>query len=468
VTADGRWLTISATTGTDPSTDIWLADLARSSWRAPALRPVQEGVPARTRLIIGPGTGPDDPMWLLTTEGAPCGRIMTATAATLDGTWRELIAERPGAVLTDFAVLTSPELPGPRALVAWTRHSVGEITVHDLADGTERGQLAMPGIGTVMSIGTRRDAARDAWFTYVDHHTPATVLLYDGRTNETRPWFFEQMTGPGEGVHTRQVSFESRDGTTVRMFVVSPEGRPDRPRPTILTGYGGFGVSMTPGYSSQTLAWVRAGGVFAIACLRGGGEEGREWHLAGRRENKQNVFDDFAAAADHLVEAGWTTSDRLGILGGSNGGLLVGAAVTQNPGRYAAVVCLSPLLDMARYELSGLGPSWRREYGSADDPADFRVLLSYSPYHRVDRGTAYPAVLFGAAEGDTRVDPMHAGKMCAALQHASSGHGPVLLRYERDVGHADRALSRSLDLQADFLAFFARHLGLDEPGDHLP
>jgi prolyl oligopeptidase len=250
----------------------------------------------------------------------------------------------------------------------------------------------------------------------------------------------------------------------IRMFILSPAGAVERPRPrpAILTGYGGFGVCLRPEYSPEVLAWVRAGGVFAIACLRGGGEEGEEWHHAGRKENKQNVFDDFDAATDYLIDAGWTSRDQLGIMGGSNGGLLVGAALTQHPDKYAAVVCMAPLLDMARYELSGLGPSWRPEYGSAEDPSEFRVLLSYSPYHRIGFGTAYPPVLFAAAEGDTRVAPAHAMKMCAALQHASSGHGPVLFRYERGVGHGARALSQAIALVTDCLAFLADRLGLEK------
>jgi prolyl oligopeptidase len=244
------------------------------------------------------------------------------------------------------------------------------------------------------------------------------------------------------------------------MFVLSPGGHPDQPRPAILTGYGGFGVSMSPGYSPGALAWARAGGVFAIACLRGGGEEGAQWHRSGRGENKQNTFDDFTAAADHLAATGWTRPDQLAIMGGSNGGLLVGAALTQHPEKYAAAVCMAPLLDMARYELSGLGPSWVAEYGSAGDPAQLQTLLSYSPYHHVTRGTAYPPVLFTVSDGDTRVDPLHARKMCAALQHASSGPGPVLLRHERGVGHGARARSSELALLADCLAFLGCRLGL--------
>jgi prolyl oligopeptidase len=264
-------------------------------------------------------------------------------------------------------------------------------------------------------------------------------------------------------VHSQRVEFTAPDGTTVGMFVLSPRERADRPRPAILTGYGGFGISMSPGYMPQAAAWVRAGGVYAIACLRGGGEEGRQWHEAGRGARKQTVFDDFAGAADALVQAGWTTPDRLGILGTSNGGLLVGAALTQHPEKFAAAVSISALLDMVRYERSGLGPSWRAEYGSAEVPAELRVLLSYSPYHRVEPGTRYPPTLLSVADGDTRVDPAHARKMCAALQHATAAtpaQAPILLRVDRGVGHGSRSLAKGIDLLADVTAFLGHHLGL--------
>jgi prolyl oligopeptidase len=220
---------------------------------------------------------------------------------------------------------------------------------------------------------------------------------------------------------------------------------------------------MSPGYAPDALAWVRAGGVYVVACLRGGGEEGEDWHRAGQGVFKQNVFDDFDAVTDALVADGWTTPRQLGIMGTSNGGLLVGAALTQHPEKYGAAVCIAPLLDMARYELSGLGPTWRREYGTASDPEQFRALLSYSPYHRVTAGTRYPPVLLAVFDGDTRVDPLHARKMCAALQHASSREGPVLLRLERGVGHGLRAASREAALQADCLAFLGHYLGLSAP-----
>jgi prolyl oligopeptidase len=208
------------------------------------------------------------------------------------------------------------------------------------------------------------------------------------------------------------------------------------------------------------LTWVESGGVWAVANLRGGSENGEEWHRAGMRDNKQNVFDDFAAAAERLIADGWTTPAQLGVSGGSNGGLLVGAMLTQRPDLVRAVVCSAPLLDMVRYELFGLGRTWNDEYGTADDPVELGWLLGYSPYHCVHQGVTYPAVLFTTFASDTRVDPMHARKLCAALQHATAGGGPILLRNERHVGHGARSVSRTVDLNVDQLAFLAARLGL--------
>jgi prolyl oligopeptidase len=232
------------------------------------------------------------------------------------------------------------------------------------------------------------------------------------------------------------------------------------PRPAMLTGYGGFDISLTPAYTPSALAWVEAGGVYAVANLRGGSEEGEEWHRAGMLDRKQNVFDDFRCAAETLIRDGWTTAGQLAISGGSNGGLLVGASLVQRPDLYAAVVCSAPLLDMVRYERFGLGQTWNVEFGTAADATQLEWLLSYSPYHYVVPGTAYPAVLFTVFTSDTRVDPVHAYKMCAALQHATSSGFPVLLRAEDQVGHGARAVSRSAELAGDTLAFAARYTGL--------
>ncbi|WP_030319464.1 prolyl oligopeptidase family serine peptidase [Streptomyces flavochromogenes] len=489
VTEDGRWLGITATLGTGRGTDVYLADLSAAPLDRPLLRPVQEGMGAATRLHAVPGTGPADRVWLRTDRDAARGRVVACRPDELHrgpDAWHEVVPERPDAVLTHLVVLSGPELKNPLGLAAWTRDTVAEVTLHDLVEGRQVATVPLPGTGAVGDFSAVGSGGHEAWFAYTDFVTPVRVLHFDARTRRLTRWERDARTAgdPGDpggpvgpatggpangrpatgGAMTRQVAFPSRDGTTVRMFVISPDGRPDRPRPALLTGYGGFGRTMSPRYRAQVLAWVRAGGVFAWAGLRGGGEEGEAWHRAGSGAHKQNTFDDFAAAADRLVEAGWTEPGRIAIMGGSNGGLLVGAALTQEPGKYAAVVCSSPLLDMVRYERSGLGPSWTPEYGSAQDPARFPVLFGYSPYHRVTPGAAYPAVLLTAADGDTRTDPLHARKMCAALQHATSGTGPILLRLEHGVGHGDRSASRAAALQAECLAFLASHVGLPAPG----
>ncbi|MFI0960829.1 prolyl oligopeptidase family protein [Streptomyces sp. NPDC021080] len=461
---DGRLLVVGASEGTSPRTDLWTADLTGTGPDRPDLRRLQHGADGRTAVRLGPGGGP---LLLRTTAGAPRGRIAAAPREAADPReWRTLVPEQPGTVLQDFAVLGGPALDRPLLAVVRTRHAVGELTLHDARTGARTGTVPLPGRGTVTTLTARQEPGHELWFAYTDHVTPATVLHYDAVTGRLCPWTGgSPAVAPAEGVNVTQEVVTSRDGTEVRMFVLSPTGRPDRPRPAVLTGYGGFGASMTPGFTPQALPWVRAGGVYAVACVRGGGEEGEEWHRAGRREHKHNTFDDFDAAADQLLRDGWAAPGRLGVLGSSNGGLLAAAALTRRPETYAAVVCAAPLLDMARYERSGMGVSWRDEYGSAADPARFADLLSYSPYHQVREGAAYPAVLLAVFDGDTRVDPAHARKMCAALQWAGTGDAPVVLRTERGVGHAARASSRSARLYADVMAFFAHHLGLHLPGE---
>jgi prolyl oligopeptidase len=458
VSRDGRWLTISASRGTAPRNDLWLADLSGSDPASPDLRVVQEGLDAQTGVRVGR----DGRLYIFTDAGAPRGRIAVADPVAVGGpaTWRDLIREDPEAVLRGYAILDGAELGRPVLLANWTRHAVSEITVHDLATGEALGTVPLPGLGTVGGTSERPEGGHEAWFVYTDYTTPSVVLRFDARDWSVSTW----ATAPGQvlvpAVTAQQVSYSSADGTGVRMLVISGPSGSRTPRPTILSGYGGFDISLTPAYSPNVLAWVAAGGVYAIANLRGGSEEGEEWHRAGMLDRKQNVFDDFHAAAETLIRDGWTTPEQLAISGGSNGGLLVGAALTQRPSLYAAVICSAPLLDMVRYERFGLGQTWNVEYGSASDAEQLGWLLSYSPYHHVVPGTAYPAVLFTVFTNDTRVDPVHAYKMCAALQYATSSERPVLLRAEGQVGHGARAVSRSASLSGDTLAFAARYTGL--------
>ncbi|MEV4166879.1 prolyl oligopeptidase family serine peptidase [Nonomuraea dietziae] len=452
VSRDGRWLQISASEGTAPRNDLWVADLSSSPAERPELTVVQEGVDAQTGLVFGR----DGRIYVHTDRDAPRARVCVADPAD-PSVWTDLIPEDPEAVLTDFAILD--DLERPVMVVGWTRHALSEISLHSLESGERVGEVPTPGLGTIGGISERPEGGYEAWFGYTDNTTPPTIQRYDARTGETSLWAASPGAVDVPAVRTEQVTYLSKDGTQVRMLVISPVSG-EGPRPTILNGYGGFGISMTPGYSASILTWVEAGGVYAIAGLRGGGEEGEDWHRAGMLGNKQNVFDDFHAAAEHLIATGVTTSAQLAISGGSNGGLLVGAALTQRPELYAAVACSAPLLDMIRYELFGLGATWNVEYGSAEDPAEFPWLWAYSPYHHVREGVSYPATLFTVFQSDTRVHPLHAWKMCAALQHATSGSAPILLRNEGEVGHGARSVSRTIDLAADQLTFLARHTGL--------
>ncbi|CAL9559409.1 Prolyl endopeptidase [Nocardiopsis dassonvillei] len=460
VSRDGRWLVLDASRGTSAATDLWLADLDRSSPEAPAWVGVQEDVDA----ALSAHVGRDGRLYMFTDRDAPRGRLCVADPeAPGYENWRTLVAEADDAVLEDYAVLDGPGLERPELLVSWTRHAIGEVTRHDLATGELLGTLPLPGLGSVGGLLERPEGGHEAWFGYTDSTTPSSVYRYDARSGAVDLWEKAPGTVTVPDVRVEQVAYTSGDGTTVRMLVMAPAEPADGPRPTILYGYGGFRISLTPGYSATALAWVRAGGVYAVAGLRGGLEEGEEWHRGGMLANKENVFDDCAAAAEHLIATGVTDTDRLAVMGGSNGGLLVGAMVTRRPDLFAAAVCSAPLLDMVRYERFGLGRLWSVEYGSAEDPEQLGWLLGYSPYHNVREGTRYPAVLFTVFDNDTRVDPLHARKLCAQLQWATSApvaERPVLLRREAEVGHSTRSVSRSVELNADQLGFLAHHLGL--------
>ena len=438
LSADGRWLAISAVRGS--GNDLWLADLSNDE--PPTV--LQQGVDAITLASVGP----DGRLYVVTTRDAQTGRILVGDPED-PLVWRDFIAADPEAPLSSFAILDKV------VLIGRTRRALGEIVVHDLVTGRRLGEVELPGIGSVGSLTSRPEGGHEAWFSYTDSVTPAAIFRYDARTGRTTRW--SEAAGQVEA-ETQELEYRSADGTVLRMLVIAKPAA--GPRPTILYGYGGFGQSLTPTYSAFTLAWVEAGGVFVTANLRGGGEGGADWHRAGTLDGKQKVFDDYIAAAEFLISEGWTSSDQLALCGESNGGLLVGAALTQRPELFAAAVCSAPLLDMVRYELSGLGPSWVPEFGSASDPAAFENLLSYSPYHRVVPGVKYPAVLFTVFGNDTRVDPLHARKMCAALQHATDGQVPILFRLEKDAGHGARSSAQGIGLAADMLAFLAAQTGL--------
>lgn len=444
---DGRWLVVSASRGTDPRNDVWIADLTNTELTHGGLTFVTlfEGSKRDARAYAAVRDGR---VYIWTDLDAPRGRLCTADPQDPTA-WTTLVPEDPEAVLSFYTVLDGADL----IAVGWTRHAVFEVTVHDLTTGAPAGTVPLPGVGTVTDMRSRPEGGNELWLAF--HTFDASQHVLHWRPGKTAATLDVAAPAPAPPpVTARQVVYTSADGTPVRMFILE-SGEPG-PKPTILYGYGGFNISMAPRYWPLALAWVAAGGVFAVANLRGGGEEGEAWHRAGMLADKQNVFDDFHAAADWLVSEG--VASKVGCYGGSNGGLLVGAALTQRPDRFDAVVCSAPLLDMVRYEEFGLGPNWSGEYGTASDPEQLGWLLGYSPYHRVVEETDYPATMFVVFEGDTRVDPLHARKMTAAVQHATRGDRPILIRRETGVGHSARAVSRAVDMEADLLAFFDRHL----------
>ena len=457
VTPDGRWLVVDAAEGTAPRNDVYLADLRDADPHRPDLRTVVERRDSQTSLTIRP----DGRMFVWTDHEAPRGQLLIGDPEHPEPqNWQPLVAEQPDSVLESFRCTDGPEGVDQYLLVHRTRHTVGELELIDSRTGAYVRPVAVPGLGTVAGPVGRPQGGPESWYVYTDHTTPPHVYRYDAAEDTTTLW----ASPPGHvdipPVSTRQVVYESADGTPIRMYVISADGPPTGPRPTILYGYGGFAVPLAPAFNPSALAWVQAGGVYAIANLRGGSEEGEGWHRAGMLDHKQNVFDDFHAAARWLIDNGWTTPAQLCISGGSNGGLLVGAVMVQHPELYGSALCTAPLLDMVRYVTSQLGATWTVEYGDPARPEEFEWLWGYSPYHRVREGTEYPAVLMMVFDNDTRTDPMHGRKMVAALQHATSGDAPILLRNETDVGHGARALDRSVAEAAESLAFAAARTGL--------
>jgi prolyl oligopeptidase len=321
--------------------------------------------------------------------------------------------------------------------------------------------MKLPAIGT--AVGPFGEPDEDRAYSYFTSFTyPGTIFETSIKTGETKPWYSIKAPVDPEGFSVEQVFYSSKDGTKVSMFVVRKKGAPkDGSTPFLMKGYGGFNVSETPGFSAMVYTWLAAGGGVAIPNLRGGAEYGEEWHRAGMLTKKQNVFDDFIAAGEHLVKEGLTRPERLVIYGGSNGGLLVGASVTQRPDLFRAVLCAVPVIDMLRYPLSGDGKTWVAEYGSPSEEATFKALFAYSPYHNVKSGTAYPSVLVLSADADDRVPPLHAWKFTAAMQAAQGGKSPILMRVEKHAGHGGADLVKSrVEQGTDMLAFALASVGM--------
>ena len=455
---DGRWLLVEVSEGWT-KTELYLKDLSSKdiSLRDPA---APQG---RFQRITTGGNFLyhaevlDGQLYITSNEGAPRFRVFkVACAAAGRANWQEIIPESD-AVIEGHAAIIARKL-----FVHSVRNASSQLSLFDL-DGKPRAQVTMPALGSIFDLGGNWNS-ESGFFGFISYAVPPTVfeVTLDGQTTE---WARMESGIDPARYQVEQLWFNSKDGTRVPMFVVSKKGLlKNGQAPTLLSGYGGFNVGRTPFFNRNVmLLLLEAGGVYVDVQLRGGNEFGEDWHRSGMLEKKQNVFDDFIAAAEHLIAEKYTDAEHLAIQGGSNGGLLMGAALTQRPDLFRAVVCQVPLLDMLRYQGFQIAKLWIPEYGSSDDPEQFEYLYAYSPYHHVKAGTRYPAVLFMTAESDTRVDPMHAVKMAALLQAeaANDSERPILLRVDAKAGHGvGKPITKLVDDAVDVWSFLFWQLGV--------
>ena len=323
--------------------------------------------------------------------------------------------------------------------------------------------VALPGIGTAVGFGGKRKY-RETFYAFTSFNSPASIYRLDLTTFQSTLWKRPSLKFNPDDYETKQVFYQSKDGTKIPMFLTAKKGlKQDGQNPTYLYGYGGFNVPITPSFSVSDLVWMEKGGLLAYANLRGGGEYGEDWHKAGTRQKKQNVFDDFIAAAEWLIKNQYTRSEKLAIAGGSNGGLLVGACMTQRPDLFGAALPAVGVMDMLRFHKFTIGWAWKSDYGSSEDPAEFKALLAYSPLHNLRPGVRYPATLITTGDHDDRVVPSHSFKFAATLQEANVGPNPQLIRVDTKSGHGSSNLSKALDSMADQFAFTWYSMGVIPP-----
>lgn len=424
--------------------EIHVLEIATGRWTA-----LVKGMEARSTARVHNGIA-----YVMTNWNAPRNRIYRVDLAKPQRHfWRLIVPEGPDAI-DEF------HLAGGHLLVQTLRNATARVELYTL-EGRPVRALELPGLGTVAGVKASADAD-EIYLQYTSLNTPAQILRYGTAAGGAAVWARTAAPVDSESLEVKQVWFTSKDGTRVPMFLMMRKGTVlDGARPVLLYGYGGFNVSVTPAFSANYVAFAERGGVVAVSNLRGGGEFGEQWHKAGMLENKQNVFDDYIAAAEWLIANKYTTPEKLAIYGGSNGGLLVGAALTQRPELYRAVVCTVPLLDMVRFHKFLIAPLWVPEYGSADDPRQFEYIRKYSPYHNVKKGERYPAVLIVTGDSDTRVAPLHARKMAALLQAAAKPERPVMLHYDTASGHSTGLpVTKVIEDGADVLTFLAWQLGM--------
>ena len=446
---DGHFLFVVIQNGWN-SNDVYFRDL-----RSPdkTFRPLVAGVPSIFNVEAW-----QDRFYIMTNEAAPHYRVMVADPAhPARGEWKEIVSESKDSTIENVQVI------GGHLVLTRMQDASSRLEVRGL-DGKKLRDVSLPGIGA--STGMTGNPIDDtAYFAFTSFTQPLEIFKTSIQTGATSLWASVKLPIDPTPYTVEQVFYPSKDGTRVSMFLVHRKDlKKDGSTPFLLYGYGGFNINLLPAFAGSIYPWLEAGGGYAVPNLRGGGEYGEAWHKAGMLDKKQNTFDDYLAAAEWLVKNGYTKSSRLAIRGGSNGGLLVGAAMTQRPDLFRAVVCAVPLLDMVRFHLFGSGKTWVPEYGSAETESGFRPLFAYSPYHHVKPQTAYPALLMLSADSDDRVDPLHARKFTAAVQAATNSGHPVWLRIEKHAGHGGADLvKQQVEVTADNYAFLMHELGLTPP-----
>jgi len=445
VTEDGRYLVITIWKGTDDKFRIVYRDLAE-----PYGMPVDliETFDNEYTLV-----GNDGPVFFFKTDlSAPKRRLIAIdTRAPQREHWRELVPQSDD-------VLTSASFVGNLFIVQYLKDARSQVKLFS-PGGQLVGEIELPGIGTASGFGGKRTDT-ETFYSFSSFAVPPSIYRYDLIARKNTLIRRSQVDFDPDEYATEQVFYESKDGTRVPMFITHKKGvARNGDNPTLLYGYCGFNIPMTPQFSISRLAWMELGGAYAQACLRGGGEYGEAWHEAGTRLNKQNVFDDFIAAAEWLIDQRYTRREKLAILGGSNGGLLVGASMTQRPDQFAACLPAVGVMDMLRFHKFTAGRFWVDDYGSADDPEEFKALYAYSPYHNIKDGVAYPATLVTTADTDDRVVPGHSFKFAARLQAAQSGEAPLLVRIETRAGHGSgKPTAMAIEEIADQWAFLVKVL----------
>jgi prolyl oligopeptidase len=445
VTEDGDYLIINVWRGTEEKNQIFYKSLGDSD--APVVE-LLAGFDAEYEFIGNDETT----FWFKTDLHAPLRRVVAIDIdAPERDNWLEIIPEAK-------TVLLGASVVGDRFYASYLKDAASQVRVFEL-DGRGVGEVQFPAIGTVSGFGGRREDT-EIFYSFTNFTTPSTIYRYDVASGESTIYREPEVDFDPRAYETSQVFYHSKDGTKVPMFIISKKDlQLDGDNPTLLYGYGGFNISITPQFSVTNLAWMERGGIYAVANLRGGGEYGRAWHEAGMVHNKQNVFDDFIAAAQWLIDNQYTCSEKLAMRGGSNGGLLVGAVMTQRPKLFAAALPAVGVMDMLRFHKFTIGWAWVSDYGSSDDPDQFKTLRAYSPLHNLKPGTAYPATLIMTADHDDRVVPAHSFKFAAELQHCQAGDAPVLIRIETSAGHgAGTPTSKLIAAAADWLAFLAEAL----------